>query len=83
MSCRLTPELPAGEFMDAVDTAARASAAQLLVGVVPLGLTAAERSELLEEFDLARAHVLFYMTAKDKLSYRRALVCATVCTHRP
>jgi len=45
--CRLTQELPSGELMDAVDTAARASAAQLLVGLVPLGLTAAARRELL------------------------------------
>jgi len=79
MRCHLTPELSAGEFMDVVDIAARASAAQLLVDLVPLGLTAAERRELLEEFDLARAQVLFYMTAKTSYLTEepwRVLQCA-------
>ena len=78
--CRLTQELPSGELMDAVDTAARASAAQLLVDLVPLGLTAAERRELLEEFDLARAHVLFYMAAKQAILQKSLGVCYSVHT---
>ena len=80
MRCRLTPELSAGELMDAVGTAARASAAQLLVDLVPLGLTASERRELLEEFDLARARDLFYMTAKTSYLTEEPW-CVIQCAH--
>ena len=80
MRCRLAQELSAGELMDVVDIAARASAAQLRVGLVPLGLTAAERRELLGEFDLARAHVLFCMTAKTSYLTEEPW-CVLQCAH--
>lgn len=63
MRCRRAPELACGELVAVVHAAAQSCSAELL-SELPRKLSAGDRRSLLQEMDLARAHICFYMSAK-------------------
>ena len=63
MRCRRAPDLAHGDLQRLIATECESSAADLFVKL-PRTLSAVDRRELLQEFDMARAHLTFYVTAK-------------------
>jgi hypothetical protein len=67
MRCRRAADLASGEFQTMIEHECELSGVALLVDLLPMPVSDAERMALLQEFDMARAHLTFYFTAK--LSY--------------
>ena len=64
MKCRRGPELANGELLNYMDDAARICAGSLVIELAGLLLEPAARLGVLRQFDLAKASVMFYLTAK-------------------
>jgi hypothetical protein len=83
MRCRRAADLASGEFQAMIELECEVTGVTLLVDLLPMPMTDAVRMALVQEFDMARAHMTFYFTAKLSYWLEFPYSVAAISHHEP